>query len=141
MFETGLTRQSDWDAQWITHPDWRLSDRTVEPVVVHLPRTTARYVRLDVTRLDLPLAESFPDRTWRLQLGEIDVRDSTTATTGLARGAVTASESNTVRKSWEPTPSPSTACPTAPCRPRRATRAPRTPDRTSPARRSPSPST
>ncbi|MGW2296777.1 family 78 glycoside hydrolase catalytic domain [Streptomyces violaceorubidus] len=103
VFETGLTRPSDWGAQWISHPDWRLSDRTVEPVVVHLPRTTARYVRLDVTRLGLPLAESFPDRTWRLQLGEIDVRDSGTATTGLARGAaVTASESNTVRKTWEP---------------------------------------
>ncbi|MFE0181364.1 family 78 glycoside hydrolase catalytic domain [Streptomyces olivaceus] len=103
VFETGLTRQSDWDAQWITHPDWRLSERQAEPVVVHLPRTTARHVRLDVTRLGLPLAESFPERTWRLQLGEIDVRDSATGTTGLARGAaVTASESNTVRKTWEP---------------------------------------
>ncbi|MEV7816609.1 family 78 glycoside hydrolase catalytic domain [Streptomyces flaveolus] len=103
VFETGLTGPSDWDADWITHPAWRLSERTVEPVVVHLPRTTARHVRLDVTRLGLPLAESFPGRTWRLQLGEIDLRDSATSTTGLARGAtVTASESNTVRKTWEP---------------------------------------
>ncbi|MDT0398246.1 family 78 glycoside hydrolase catalytic domain [Streptomyces edwardsiae] len=103
VFETGLTRQSDWKADWITHPDWQLSRRTAEPVVVRLPRTTARYVRLDVTRLGLPLAESFPDRTWRLQLGEIDLRDSATDATGLARGAtVTASESNTVRKTWEP---------------------------------------
>ncbi|WP_217132261.1 family 78 glycoside hydrolase catalytic domain [Streptomyces sp. AC558_RSS880] len=103
VFETGLTKRSDWGADWITHPDWQLSGRTAEPVVVRLPRTTARYVRLDVTRLGLPLAESFPDRTWRLQLGEIDLRDSTTSTTGLARGAaVTASESNTLRKTWEP---------------------------------------
>ncbi|MEV5642603.1 family 78 glycoside hydrolase catalytic domain [Streptomyces flaveolus] len=103
VFETGLTQQQDWDADWITHPDWQLSKRTVEPVVVDLPRTTARYVRLDVTRLGLPLADDFPARTWRLQLGEIDVRDSGNATTGLAKGAaVTASETDTVRKTWEP---------------------------------------
>ncbi|MEU2736041.1 family 78 glycoside hydrolase catalytic domain [Streptomyces sp. NPDC007095] len=103
VFETGLTRQSDWDADWITHPDWRLSERTVEPVVVKVPRTNARYVRLDVTKLGLPLAEAFPARTWRVQLGEIDIRDSATSTTGLGRGAaVTASESNTLRKTWEP---------------------------------------
>ncbi|MEV0210443.1 family 78 glycoside hydrolase catalytic domain [Streptomyces sp. NPDC050788] len=102
-FETGLTRSSDWDADWITHPDWQLSHRSVEPVVVKVPRTTARYVRLDVTRLGLPLKENFPDRTWRLQLGEIDVRDSVTSAAGLAKGAaVTASETNTVRKTWEP---------------------------------------
>ncbi|MFJ8057539.1 family 78 glycoside hydrolase catalytic domain [Streptomyces sp. NPDC096142] len=103
VFETGLTRSSDWGADWITHPDWQLSRRAVEPVVVKVPRTTARYVRLDVTRLGLPLEEDFPDRTWRLQLGEIDVRDSVTQAAGLAKGAaVTASESNTVRKTWEP---------------------------------------
>ncbi|MFF9497313.1 family 78 glycoside hydrolase catalytic domain [Streptomyces flaveolus] len=103
VFETGLTQQQDWDADWITHPDWQLSKRTVEPVVVDLPRTRARYVRLDVTRLGLPLADDFPARTWRLQLGEIDVRDSANATTGLAKGAaVTASETDTVRKTWEP---------------------------------------
>ncbi|MFI6565972.1 family 78 glycoside hydrolase catalytic domain [Streptomyces sp. NPDC050534] len=102
-FETGLTRSSDWGADWITHPDWQLSRRSVEPVVVKVPRTTARYVRMDVTRLGLPLEENFPDRTWRLQLGEIDVRDSVTSAGDLAKGAaVTASESNTVRKTWEP---------------------------------------
>ncbi|WP_327180717.1 family 78 glycoside hydrolase catalytic domain [Streptomyces sp. NBC_01334] len=103
VFETGLTRASDWDADWITHPDWRLSERQIEPVVVELPRTTARYLRLDVTRLGLPLKESVDARTWRLQLGEIDVRDSRTATAGLAKGAaVTASETTTVRKTYEP---------------------------------------
>lgn len=103
VFETGLTKPSDWGADWITHPDWQLSRRGLQPVVVKVPRTTARYVRLDVTRLGLPLAENFPARAWRLQLGEIDVRDSVTSATGLAKGAaVTASESNTVRKTWEP---------------------------------------
>ncbi|GGJ44369.1 family 78 glycoside hydrolase catalytic domain [Streptomyces brasiliensis] len=103
VFETGLTRQSDWDADWITHPDWQLSKHTVEPVVVKVPRTTARYIRLDVTKLGLPLAEDFPTRTWRVQLGEIDVRDTATSATGLAKGAaVTASETTTIRKTWEP---------------------------------------
>ncbi|WP_329131116.1 family 78 glycoside hydrolase catalytic domain [Streptomyces sp. NBC_00670] len=103
VFETGLTEQSDWGADWITHPDWRLSTKTLQPVVVKVPRTTARYLRLDVTRLGLPLAENFPDLTWRLQLGEIDVRDSEASATGLAKGAaVTASETNTLRKTWEP---------------------------------------
>ncbi|GAA4798925.1 family 78 glycoside hydrolase catalytic domain [Streptomyces ziwulingensis] len=104
VFETGLTRRSDWgEADWITNSDWRLSERTVEPVVVKVPRTTARYVRLDVTKLGLPLAENFPGLTHRLQLGEIDVRDTETSATGLARGAaVTASETNTLRKTWEP---------------------------------------
>ncbi|MFJ5270959.1 family 78 glycoside hydrolase catalytic domain [Streptomyces sp. NPDC088358] len=102
-FETGLTKAGDWHAQWITHPEWRLSDRKIEPVVVELPRTTARYLRLDVTRLGLPLRESVDASTWRLQLGEIDVRDSGTGTTGLAVGAaVTASETYTIRKTYEP---------------------------------------
>ncbi|WP_327365578.1 family 78 glycoside hydrolase catalytic domain [Streptomyces sp. NBC_01217] len=104
VFETGLTRPEDWSAQWITNDAWRLSEHTVEPVVVNLPKTTSRYVRLDVTRLGLPLDEYFPDgRAWRLQLGEIEVRDSADPGTDHARGAtVTASESNTVRKIWEP---------------------------------------
>lgn len=102
-FETGLTKSSDWQADWITNADWQLGKRDVTPVVVKLPRTTARYLRLDVTRLGLPLQEDFPDRTWRLQLGEIDVRDAAAGTAGLAKGAaVTASESNTLRKTWEP---------------------------------------
>lgn len=102
-FETGLTKSGDWQAAWITNADWQLGKRDVTPVVVTLPRTTARYLRLDVTRLGLPLQEDFPGRTWRLQLGEIDVRDAASGTTGLAKGAaVTASESTTLRKTWEP---------------------------------------
>ncbi|MFD5574445.1 family 78 glycoside hydrolase catalytic domain [Streptomyces cadmiisoli] len=98
VFETGLTRPVDWSAQWITHDAWRLSEHAVEPVVVTLPRTTARYIRLDVTKLGLPLEDQ-----WRLQLGEIEVRDSTAPDVNHAKGAaVTASESDTVRKIWEP---------------------------------------
>ncbi|WP_326827857.1 family 78 glycoside hydrolase catalytic domain [Streptomyces sp. NBC_01751] len=103
VFETGLTEAGDWSADWITHEDWQLGKRTVQPVTVSLPRTTARYVRLDVTRLGLPLADEFPALAHRLQLAEIAVRDSADPATELAEGAtVTASESDTERKVWEP---------------------------------------
>ncbi|MCQ4211807.1 family 78 glycoside hydrolase catalytic domain [Streptomyces longispororuber] len=103
VFETGLTEAKDWSADWITHQDWELGRRTVEPVTVTLPRTTARYVRLDVTKLGLPLADDFPALAHRLQLAEIEVRDSGTPGTDLAEGAtVTASETDTERKVWEP---------------------------------------
>ncbi|WP_199484754.1 family 78 glycoside hydrolase catalytic domain [Actinomadura craniellae] len=73
-FETGLTGSTDWTGQWITHPDWRFKDKQPSPVEVKVPATTARYVRIDVTRLGLPTVEQLPDRTWRLQLAEIEVR-------------------------------------------------------------------
>ncbi|WP_329567958.1 family 78 glycoside hydrolase catalytic domain [Streptomyces sp. NBC_01361] len=102
-FETGLTEAKDWSAAWITNKEWELSKRTVQPVTVELPRTTARYVRLDVTKLGLPLADDFPALAHRLQLAEIEVRDSAAPDTDLAQGAtVTASETDTERKVWEP---------------------------------------
>ncbi|MEV1024859.1 family 78 glycoside hydrolase catalytic domain [Streptomyces sp. NPDC050264] len=102
VFETGLTDARDWSADWITNKDWELSKRTVQPVTVELPRTTARYVRLDVTKLGLPLADDFPALAHRLQLAEIEVRDSAASDTDLAQGAtVTASETDTERKVWE----------------------------------------
>ncbi|GAA2297535.1 family 78 glycoside hydrolase catalytic domain [Streptomyces kunmingensis] len=103
VFETGLTTAKDWSADWITNKDWQLSKRTVQPVTVALPRTTARYVRLDVTRLGLPYADDFPALAHRLQLAEIEVKDSTAPGTNAALGAtVTASETDTERKVWEP---------------------------------------
>ncbi|WP_372345664.1 hypothetical protein [Streptomyces sp. KL116D] len=36
VFETGLTEAKDWSADWITHKDWQLGKRTVEPVTVTL---------------------------------------------------------------------------------------------------------
>ncbi|MGI5230867.1 family 78 glycoside hydrolase catalytic domain [Actinoallomurus sp. CA-142502] len=83
-FETGLTSAKDWSGQWITHPDWRFKEKQPTPITVKLPETTARYVRLDVTRLGLPLVENLPDKTYRLQLAELEVRDS--SGTNLAAG-------------------------------------------------------
>ncbi|WP_020418871.1 family 78 glycoside hydrolase catalytic domain [Amycolatopsis sp. ATCC 39116] len=120
-FETGLTDQEDWTAGWITNHDWQLSRKPAQPVVVTLPARTARYVRLDVTKLGLPLAEQpidsnnrlvttgtprrFPDLTYRLQLAEVQVRDSANPSVNFAAGRekfVTASETETIRKEWEP---------------------------------------
>ncbi|WP_305787617.1 family 78 glycoside hydrolase catalytic domain [Symbioplanes lichenis] len=117
-FETGLR---DWSAQWIANRDWQLGTKAPKPVVVDLPARDARYVRLDVTKLGLPLAEQpinaqnqlvttgdarrFPQLTYRLQLAEVQVRDSAVPEVNLAAGRekfVTASETETIRKEWEP---------------------------------------
>jgi alpha-L-rhamnosidase len=120
-FEAGLTSSSDWRARWIAHEDWQLSDKPANPVRIELPETTARYVRLEVTGLGLPLAEQtldaqnrldmsatarrFPQLTHRVQLAEVQVRSSADPATNLASGRgkfVAASETETLRKTWEP---------------------------------------
>jgi alpha-L-rhamnosidase len=111
----------EWSASWVGNADWQLRGKVRQPVVVTLPGQAARYVRVDVTRLGLPLAEQpldaqnrlvttgdagrFPAVTYRLQLAEIEVRDSADPTVNLMAGRgkyVTASETQTIRKEWEP---------------------------------------
>ncbi|MEU9871208.1 family 78 glycoside hydrolase catalytic domain [Actinomadura sp. NPDC048021] len=101
-FETGLTSQSDWRGGWIGQKDWQVTGKKPAPIVVKLPKTTARYVRLDVTRLGLPKVEQLPDRTWRLQLAELEVRSSGDPDTNLAKGrTVTASDNGgNVNRKW-----------------------------------------
>jgi alpha-L-rhamnosidase len=120
-FELGLLDPSDWQAHWVANQDWRLSQKAPHPVTVTFPESTARFVRIDVTRLGLPLAEQpldsqnrivlsgearrFPAVTHRLQLAEVQVRDSAHPEVNLASGLtknVTASETETIRKQWEP---------------------------------------
>ena len=100
-FEMGLLTAGDWSAHWITHPEFQ--GPQPHPVVVTLPATDARYVRLDVGKLGAPIKEGgFPYLVSRLQLAEIEVRDSAAPTVNLARGAaVAASESFEVPGSWE----------------------------------------
>jgi alpha-L-rhamnosidase len=113
----GAAPRPEWSATWIANRDWQLRSKTPQPVVVTLPPQTARYVRLDVTRLGLPLAEQrldpqnrliiagFPAPVHRLQLAEMEVRNSADPTVNLMAGRgrhVTASESEVVRKEWEP---------------------------------------
>ncbi|GAA2073754.1 family 78 glycoside hydrolase catalytic domain [Actinomadura alba] len=103
-FETGLTGSGDWSAQWITHPDWRFSAKKPTPFAVKVPKTTARYVRIDVTELGLPLAENLGAKTWRLQLAELEVRDSADPGTNLAANTtVTSSDTGgDVARKWLP---------------------------------------
>ncbi|WP_433472731.1 family 78 glycoside hydrolase catalytic domain [Spirillospora sp. CA-142024] len=101
-FETGLTSQDDWQGRWIGRQDWQTKDKKPAPIVVKVPKTTARYVRLDVTKLGLPKVEQLPGKTWRLQLAELEVRDSADPDTDLAKGrTVTASDNGgNVNRKW-----------------------------------------
>ena len=111
----------DWSAGWVANSQWQLGTKPAQPVVVTLPKQSAQFVKLDVTKLGLPLAEQpldsqnrmvttgdtrrFPDLTYRLQLAELQVRDSADPAVNFADGRqkfVTASETQTVRKEWEP---------------------------------------
>jgi alpha-L-rhamnosidase len=86
FWEMGLQSSSDWQAKWIT--DKRYSPPEPHPVMVHVPPQDARYLKLDVTKLGLPLKEGFPSPVSRLQLAEIAVTDSSDASgADLARGA------------------------------------------------------
>ncbi|WP_019634190.1 family 78 glycoside hydrolase catalytic domain [Actinomadura atramentaria] len=99
-FETGLLAAADWTAHWIGNRAW--SDPVPAPVTVEFAPRTARYVRLDVTRLGLPIKEGWPYLVSRLQLAEVEVRDGASGTNAALRAAVTASESYTVAGQWEP---------------------------------------
>ncbi len=133
-FEIGLLSAADWQADWITNPEW------VEPLHqdVKLPAAqTARYVQLKVTDLGRP-EEPLDDPGWRprLELGELVLRDSSDPEApNLAQGAkVTASENKNQTGVWNPSSSPTASSP--PPRRRAATGAPTTPRRTSRTSRS-----
>jgi alpha-L-rhamnosidase len=98
-FEMGLLAKGDWSARWIG--DGRWLDRAPTPVTVALPAgTKARHLRLDVTRLGLPIKEG-GSLLSRLQLAEIEVLDP--SGTNVAKGAaVTASEVREYPGKWMP---------------------------------------
>jgi alpha-L-rhamnosidase len=70
-FEMGLLKQSDWGAaKWIQLPPPPLN----RGVTIDVGAQSARYVRLDVTKLGLPLKEpSYPDPVSRIALSEMQV--------------------------------------------------------------------
>lgn len=71
-FEMGLLEQGDWDgARWIQSPPPALN----RGVTIDLGgEQTGRYVRLDVTKLGLPIKESsYPDPVSRIMLSEMQV--------------------------------------------------------------------
>lgn len=83
-FELGLLDRSDWAGRWIGN---RRFDEgvTSEPLVIDVGAQSARYVRLDVTRLGIG-ADDAPDRP-HLQLAELEAVDSTAGDVNRARGA------------------------------------------------------
>lgn len=69
-FEMGLLQPSDWGAaKWIQLPPPPLN----RGVVIEIGDQSARYVRLDVTRLGLPLYEPSYGTVSRIQLAEMEV--------------------------------------------------------------------
>lgn len=100
-FEMGLLGAADWTARWIGNPAWS-SDPEPTPATVAFPARSARYVRLNVTRLGLPLQEGWPYKVSRLQLAEVQVQDGTSGANLASKAPVTASESYTVPGQWEP---------------------------------------
>ncbi|GAA1798346.1 family 78 glycoside hydrolase catalytic domain [Actinomadura chokoriensis] len=100
-FEMGLLAAADWTAQWIGNKDWSADPEPVAATVA-FPARSARYVRLDVTRLGLPIKEGWPYKVSRLQLAEVQVLDGASSANLAAGAAVTASESYTVGGQWEP---------------------------------------
>ncbi|GAB3073318.1 hypothetical protein GCM10027053_43420 [Intrasporangium mesophilum] len=69
-FEMGLLQPTDWGAaKWIQLPPPPLN----RGVVIDVGEQDARYVRLDVTKLGLPLYESSYGTVSRIQLAEMEV--------------------------------------------------------------------
>ena len=96
-WEMGLLAPTDWTGQWITNP--------ADPIVLHVPAQDARYLRLDVTKLGLPIKEGgYPQPVSRMQLAEISLADSANPSIDLARGAaVSVSDTSTiVPGAWGP---------------------------------------
>ncbi|MEV3923931.1 family 78 glycoside hydrolase catalytic domain [Actinomadura coerulea] len=100
-FEMGLLAPADWTAGWIGNPLWSADPAPAPATVAFAPRT-ARYVRLDVTRLGLPIKEGWPYKVSRLQLAEVQVLNGASGPNLAAKAPVTASESYTVGGQWEP---------------------------------------
>ena len=96
-WEMGLMHPSDWSAHWVTDPD---QVKHTNPLDIHFPSRPTRYLRIDVTRLGLPLKEGWPDPVSRLQLAE--VRALGGGELRSAGAAVSASEAYIAGGVWEP---------------------------------------
>lgn len=79
-FEMGLLAAADGTAQWIGDAAWSAAPEPA-PATVAFPVRTARYVRLDVTRLGLPIKEGWPYKVSRLQLAEVQMLDEASGVT------------------------------------------------------------
>ncbi|HZC69560.1 MAG TPA: family 78 glycoside hydrolase catalytic domain [Jatrophihabitans sp.] len=102
-FEIGLLQPAEWSAGWIGNPDWDALVAPTPPATITFPAQQARFVRLSVTRLGLPLKEGWPYLVSRLQIAEFQVFYSSRPEVNLALHApVTATDVYSAPGSWEP---------------------------------------
>ncbi|MEI5675050.1 MULTISPECIES: family 78 glycoside hydrolase catalytic domain [unclassified Nocardioides] len=99
-FEIGLLSPADWQADWITNPEW------VEPLhqdVTFTAPQTAQWIRLTVTDLGRP-GEPLDDPGWRprLELGEVVLRNGDDPANVVTGATVTASENKNQTGVWNP---------------------------------------
>jgi alpha-L-rhamnosidase len=78
QWEMGLLHEDDWKAEWISDPAWLAQDR-VNPLVISFPKHSARFVRIDVTRLGKPIKEGWEQPVSRLQLAEFQALQETSS--------------------------------------------------------------
>jgi len=96
-FEMGLLDRSDWGAaKWINLP----SPPVNRPVVIDVGPQDARYVRLDVTKLGLPVSEGALGLVSRLQLAEMELLDDNGA--NVAAGAAVTASNPYIAGPWSP---------------------------------------
>jgi alpha-L-rhamnosidase len=103
VFEIGLLAPTDWTAAWIGNPGWDALGTPTPPATITVAAQPARFVRLSVTKLGLPLKEGWPDPVSRLQLAEIQVVNSANPDVDLAlHKAVTCTDVYSAPGAWEP---------------------------------------
>lgn len=98
--ELGLLEQDDWSGEWISDPAWQGSSAglSLHPVTVGVGNVTARYVRLDVTKMGLPVYENNANQYYT-QLAEIEVKGADGK--NLAQGASVSVSSDLNGYGWK----------------------------------------
>ncbi|MGN7188607.1 family 78 glycoside hydrolase catalytic domain [Microbacterium enclense] len=98
--ELGLLEQGDWSGKWISDPAWQGSSAglSLHPVTVPVGQVTGRYVRLDVTKMGLPVYENNANQYYT-QLAEIEVKGADGK--NLAQGASVSVSSDLNGYGWK----------------------------------------
>jgi alpha-L-rhamnosidase len=98
-FELGLLERDEWAGRWIGNDRFD-SGVVSRPTVLSVGAQSARYIRLDVTRLGIGAFDA-PDRP-HLQLAELEAIDSSAGDVNRARGATVTGSSVLNCCGWTP---------------------------------------
>ena len=101
-FVIGLTKPTDWTAQWITNPNWTGANAGTgsgnnTPITVGFSSVQAQYVQLNITQLGQAVTSA---STFYAQLAEIEVFGPSNPSVNLARGAKVTSSSSIEGWGW-----------------------------------------